>query len=72
MKQTFPPIQIKVLKKGEMLRARWKSSSYARTHLTAQQAHRQMLRNGSVLSPNPFYTGRKTPEECYLLLNSET
>ncbi len=72
MKQTFQPIQIKVLKKGEMLRARWSSSSYARKHLSAQQVHRQMLRNGSVLSPNPFYTGRKTQEECYRLLNSET
>jgi len=71
MKQTFQPIQIKVLKKGEMLRARWRSSSYARINLTAQQAHRQMQRNGSVLSPNPFYTGHKTQEECYRLLNSE-
>ncbi len=65
------PVQIKVLKKGEMLRARLQNSSYAQKHMTAQQAHRQMQRNGSVRSPNPFYTGRKTEAECYRLLNSD-
>lgn len=62
--------QIKVLPKGELLRARWSSSLYAQKHMTAQQVHRQMQRNGSVLSPNPYYTGRKTEAECYRLLNS--
>lgn len=63
-------IQVKVLTPEEMLLARWKSSSYARRNLTAQQVHRQMKRNGSVLSPNPFYNGAKTPEDSFRLLNS--
>jgi hypothetical protein len=65
-------VQIKVLKPGELLLVRWRSSSYARQHMTAQQAHRQIRRNGSVPSPNPFYDGHSTPEDSYRLLNSES
>ena len=64
------PIQIKVLTPEELLQARWRSSLYAQQNLTAQQAHRQMRRNGSVPSPNPFYDGQTTPEESYQKLNS--
>lgn len=63
-------VQIKVLNSGEMLRARLESSLTAQRSLTAQQVHRQMRRNGSVLSPNPFYNGRMKPEDCYRALNS--
>ena len=63
-------IQIKVLKVGEMLPARLRSSSIAQHSLTAQQVHQQMLKNGSVPSPNPFYTGRRKAADCIRALNS--
>ena len=63
-------VQIKVLNPGEMLRARLESSLTAQLSLTAQQVHRQMRKNGSVPSPNPFYTGQRKPEDCFRVLNS--
>ena len=39
-------------------------------HLSAQGVHRKIQKNGSVPSPNPFYTGRKTPEDYFRLLNA--
>lgn len=63
-------VQIKVLNSDEMLRVRLESSLTAQRSLTAQQVHRQMQKNGSVLSPNPFYTGRRRPEDCFRALNS--
>lgn len=65
-----PIIKIKILKKGEMLLARWESSSYAQKHLSAEQVHRQIRTNGAKLNPNRFYDGRKKPEDSYRLLNS--
>ena len=70
MKQRPRSTPIKILTSGQMLQVRLESASYARKHLSAQQVHRQIRKNGSVPSPNPFYTGRKTPDECYRLLNS--
>ena len=72
MKKPPQIVVIKVLTPPEMLLVRSESSLYARRNLSAQQVHRQIRKNGSVPSRNPFYTGRKTPEECYRLLNSET
>lgn len=70
MKQPTPKIPLKILTSGQMRQVRLASASYAQKHLSAQQVHRQIRKNGSVPSPNPFYTGRKTPEECFRLLNS--
>lgn len=56
--------------KLNLLPIRLKSAAWARDNLTAQEAHRIMRQNGSVPSPNPFYTGKKTEEECYALLNN--
>lgn len=69
MTQVSRRIAIKILTPEQMLKVRLESASYARKHLSSQQVHRQIRKNGSVPSPNPFYTGRKTPEECYRLLN---
>ena len=63
-------IQIKVLNSGEMLRVRLESSLTAQRSLTAQQVHRQIRKNGSVPSPNPFYTGLRKREDCFRALNS--
>lgn len=67
---TQEAIPVKVFRPGEMLKARLRSSSYAQKHLTAQQVHRAMRKNGSVPSPNPFYDGRMSEEESYQRLNS--
>lgn len=64
------PIQIRIPQPGEMLLARWRSSSEARRTMTAQQVHRQIRKNGSVASPNPFFTGRKSESDSYRRLNS--
>jgi|GEM_PF-3516355 hypothetical protein len=72
MKKTahLPKIQIKTLKPGELRMARSNSSLLAQRILTAQQAHRQMRRNGSVPSPNPFYDRLKKAANSFSLLNS--
>jgi hypothetical protein len=70
MPQVSRATTIKILTPEQMLKVRLESAWYARKHLSFQQVHRQIRKNGSVPSPNPFYTGRKTPEECYRLLNA--
>ena len=72
MKNAAPQakVQIKVLKPGELRSARCKSSLLAQRTLTAEQAHRQMRKNGSVPSPNPFYNGLEKPAGSIGLLNS--
>lgn len=63
-------IQIKVLKKGEMLQVRWKNSSFAQRNLSTEQVHRRILKNGASSNPNRFYDGRKTAVESYRMLNT--
>lgn len=72
MKPATQPLIVKVLTPAQLREVRLKSALHAQKHLTAQQVHRQIRMNGSVPSPNPFYTGRKTEEECFQLLNSKT
>lgn len=63
-------LKIQIPQPGEMLLARWKSSLNAQRTMTAQQVHRRMRKNGSVASPNPFYSGQKSEDDSYRLLNS--
>ncbi len=63
-------IQIKVLKRGEMLQARWKNSLFAQRNLSTEQVHRRILRNGASSNPNRFYDGRKTAADSYHMLDT--
>jgi hypothetical protein len=62
-------MKIKILPRGEMLLARWRSSALAAATMTAQQVHRQIRKNGSVPSRNPFYRPEVFEKECWEKLN---
>ena len=51
--------EIIILTPEEMRQVRLQGSIYARTTLSRRAMHAMMRKNGSVPSPNPWYSGRK-------------